>query len=130
MSITDPIADFVVALKNASLSRKTEIIVTFSNMKMGILQVLKKEGFIDDYTSKKEGNKNNITVKLKYFGSEPAIRDAKKVSKISKKVYVGKDAMPAREGNRIWIISTSQGIITSDECKEKDIGGELLCYVE
>lgn len=130
MSITDPIANFVVALKNASFSRKAEIVVSFSNMKMGILQTLKKEGFIEDYASKKEDKKSNIIIKLKYFGIEPAIRDAKKVSKISKKVYVGKDTMPVREGNRVWIISTSKGIMTSDECKEKGIGGELLFYVE
>lgn len=130
MSITDPIADFVVALKNASLSRRAEIVVAFSNVKMGILEVLKKEGFIEDYASKKEGKKSNITIKLKYFGSESAIRDAKRVSKISKKVYVGKDTMPLREGNRIWVVSTSKGIMTSDECKTKGIGGEILCYVE
>jgi small subunit ribosomal protein S8 len=130
MSITDPIADFVVALKNASFSHRTEIVIAFSNMKMGILEVLKKEGFIADYASKKEGKKSNITIKLKYYGSEPAIKDAKRVSKISKKVYVGKDTMPLREGNRIWIMSTSQGIMTSDAGKEKGIGGELLCYVE
>ncbi len=130
MGVTDPIADFVVALKNASFSHRAEMVVAFSNMKIAILQALKKEGFIEDYTSKKEDKKSNITIKLKYFGTEPAIKDAKKVSKISKKVYVGKDTVPAREGNRVWIISTSKGIMTSDECKEKGIGGELLCYVE
>jgi small subunit ribosomal protein S8 len=130
MSVTDPIADFVVAFKNASFSHRAEIVTPFSNMKMGILEVLKKEGFIEDYVSKKEGKKSNITIKLRYFGSEPAVRDAKRVSKISKKVYIGKDAMPLREGNRIWIVSTSQGIMTATESKEKGIGGEILCYVE
>ncbi len=130
MSITDPIADFVVTLRNASCSRKAEIVVAFSNMKMAILQTLKKEGFIEDFSSKKDGKKNDIVIKLKYFGSEPAIRDAKKVSRISKKNYVGKDTMPLTEGNRVWIISTSKGIMTSNECKEKGIGGELLLYVE
>jgi len=130
MSVTDSVADLMVALKNASLSRKAEIIITFSKLRMGILEVLKKEGFIEDYASKKDGKKNNIAVKLRYFGNEPGIRDAKRVSKISKKVYVKRDAMPAREINRVWIISTSQGVMTSDEGKEKGIGGELLCYVE
>jgi len=130
MSITDPIADFVVALRNASCSRRSEVVVPFSSVKMGILQVLKKEGFIEDYSSKKDGKKNNIVVKLRYFGNEPAIKDAKKISRISRKIYVGKDTMPLTEGNRVLIISTSKGIMTADGCKEKGIGGELLFYVE
>lgn len=130
MSVTDPIADFLVALKNASFSRKGEVVVAFSNVKAGILQVLKKEGFIEDYMTKKEGKKSNIVVKLRYFGSEPAVREAKRASKISRKVYVGKNTMPLKEGNRIWIVSTSKGIMTSNECMEKGVGGELLCYFE
>ena len=130
MSITDPIADFLVALKSSSVTNKAEVVTPFSNLKFDILKVLKKEGFVEDYIVKSEGKKNNIVVKLKYFDKEPAIKDAKKVTKISKRVYMQRGEVPLSERNRIWVISTSQGIMTTDESKEKGLGGEVLCYVE
>ena len=130
MSVTDSIADFIVALRNASVSHKIEAITRFSNFKVDILKVLKKEGFIEDYTTQNENKKGNIVIKLRYFGTEPAIRDAKKVSKVSKRAYVSKDKIPPKEGNRVWILSTSQGIMTADESRGKGIGGEVLFYVE
>ena len=129
MSITDSIADFIIALKNSSVTRRVEIVTPFSKLKLDILKVLKKEGFIEDYTHN-EGKKRNIVVKLKYYGNEPAIKDAKKISKVSLRVYVNKDEMPQKVGNRVWIISTSNGIMTADESREKNVGGELLFYVE
>lgn len=130
MSISDAVADLLVALKNSSVTHKAEIVTAYSNFKEGILKVLKKEGFIEEYTVNKEDKKSNIVIKLKYFGTEPAIRDIKKVSKITKRVYVRKDKVPVREGNRVWIISTSKGIMTADEGKEKGLGGEVVFYVE
>jgi len=129
MSITDSIADFIIALKNSSVTRRVEIVTPFSKLKLDILKVLKKEGFVEDYTHN-EGKKRNIVVKLKYYGNEPAIKDAKKISKVSLRVYVNKDEMPQKVGNRVWIISTSNGIMTADESREKNVGGELLFYVE
>jgi small subunit ribosomal protein S8 len=129
MSITDSVADFVVALKNSSLTGKIDVITPFSNLKLDILKVLKKEGFIEDYTHNK-GKKANIVVKLKYYADEPAIKDTKKMSKGSRRIYVGKDEIPEKEGNRIWLISTSKGILTGEECREKGVGGELLFYIE
>lgn len=130
MSVSDSVADFLVALKNSSVTHKLEIIIAFSNFKVDILKVLKKEGFVEDYATQTEGKKSNIVVKLKYFGNEPAIKDVKKVSKISNRRYVRKDKIPTREGNRVWVISTSKGLMTTDESREKGIGGELLFYVE
>lgn len=130
MSITDSLADFLVALKNSYSAHKIEMVTAFSKLKADILKVLKKEGFIEDYTVKKESKKSDIIVKLKYFGSEPAVKDAKKISKISRRIYVNKDEIPSTEGNRVWIVSTSQGVMTSNESREKGIGGELLFYVE
>ncbi len=129
MSITDSIADFIIALKNSSVTRRVEVVTPFSKLKLDILKVLKKEGFIEDYTHN-EGKKRNIVVKLKYYGNEPGIKDAKKISKVSRRVYVSKDEIPQKVGNRVWIISTSNGIMTADESREKNVGGELLFYVE
>ncbi len=129
MSITDPIADLIVALKNASVTRRVEVVTPFSNLKLDILKVLKKEGFVEDYIHNK-GKKEDIVVKLKYYGSEPAIKDAKKMSKVSRKMYVSKDEIPRREGNKLWVLSTSKGVMTADESREKGIGGEVLFYVE
>lgn len=130
MSITDPVADLIVALKNSSVTRRAEMVTAFSNFKIDILKVLKKEGFIEDYTAQNEGKKGNIVVKLRYYGAEPAIKDAKKISKVSKRIYVSKDEMPPKAGNRVWIISTSKGVMTADDSREKGMGGELLFYVE
>ncbi len=130
MSVSDSIADFLVTLKNSSVTHKLEIVTAFSNFKVDILKVLKKEGFVEDYATQTEGKKSNIVVKLKYFGNEPAIKDVKKVSKISNRRYVRKDKIPSREGNRVWVVSTSKGLMTTDESREKGIGGELLFYVE
>lgn len=129
MNITDSIADFLVALKNSSVIHKVEVVTHFSKFKLDILKVLKKEGFVEDYTYN-EKEKRDIVVKLKYYGNEPAIKDVKKISKVSRRVYVNKDKMSPIAGNRIWIISTSNGIMMADEGREKGIGGELLFYVE
>lgn len=129
MSISDPIADLLIALKNSSLVGKEEMIVPFSKLKKDILEALKKAKFIDDYTHNKSG-KPTITIKLKYYDKEPAIKDVRRISKISRRKYIGKDEIPSKEGNRMWLLSTSQGILTGEECKEKGLGGELLCYFE
>lgn len=129
MSVNDSIADFIVALKNSSVTRKVEVVTPFSKLKLDILKVLKKEGFVEDYTHD-EGKKRNIVAKLKYYGNEPAIKDVKRTSKVSRRLYMNKDEIPPREGNRVWVVSTSKGIMTTDECRQKSIGGELLFYVE
>jgi small subunit ribosomal protein S8 len=129
MSVSDPVADLLVALKNASLVGREEIIVSFSNLRKNILNALKKEKFIEDYTHNK-GKKPTLTVKLKYHNEAPAIRDVKRISKVSRKRYVGKDEIPSIEGNRMWLLSTSKGVLTGEECKKEGIGGELLCYFE
>lgn len=126
MSITDPIADFLVSLRNSSLRGKGNVITPFSKLKISILRILKAEGFIDDYILQED----KIIIKLKYYDREPAIRNVKRVSKPSWRIYVGKDQMPEEEGNRVWIVSTSEGIMNSKECNKNGIGGELICYVE
>ena len=133
MSVNDPIADFLVVLKNASLVGKEEVVTPFSKFKLNILEVLKKEGFIENYThdkNKKNNKDNNITVKLRYHEKQPIIKDAKRVSRVGRRVYMNKYSMPDRQGNRVWFVSTSKGIFTALECKEKGIGGEILCYFE
>ena len=127
MSVSDPIADFLTHLRNSSLVGKEDIMTDFSEMKVGILQVLKDEGFIEDYTVSKE--KKSIRVSLKYNNGESVILGIKRISKPSLRVYVGKDKIPeVYEDAGIAIISTSQGILTSEACRERGIGGEVICY--
>ncbi|HIE44412.1 MAG TPA: 30S ribosomal protein S8 [Candidatus Omnitrophica bacterium] len=130
MSVSDPIADLLVSLKNASHAGRLEVVTSISKFKLSILKVLKQEGFIDDYRNT-GGKKANIVIRLKFYDREPAIRDVRRISKPGRRVYVEKDEIPTSLGsNRVWIMSTSQGILTGEESSKRGVGGELICYVE
>lgn len=133
MNMQDPISDLLTQIRNACLSKKDYIIVFSSNIRVAIIDLLKKECFIDDYvmiTSNKKIPK--IKVFLKYYGNKiPVIRRIVRVSKSSSRVYCKKDALPkVLNGFGIAILSTSVGLLTDDEARKKGHGGEILCTVE
>jgi len=129
MSVTDPIADFLTHLRNSSQVGKEEITTPSSKIKVNILQLLKKEGFIEDYSVSEE-KKGNVKVKLKYHNGKSVISGIRRISKPSLRVYVGKDELPEVYGGiGTAVISTSQGILTSEVCREKGFGGEVICYI-
>ena len=129
--ITDPIADFCTRIRNGYSSNKRWIDIPSSILKKRISLVLKEEGYIDNFVFvKKDSNKEDIRIYLRYENSTPAITSIQKISKPGKRVYVGCSEIPrVLNGLGISIISTSKGVLSSKVARELKIGGELLCNI-
>jgi len=125
----DVIADSFVAIKNASKRKMQTVNVIKSNMMEEILKILKREGYILDYYESPEV-KYKFVVKLKYYNGKSVIQEIKKVSKLSRRIYVGVDNIPTVKNNYgIAILTTSKGILTNKEAKILNVGGEVICYI-
>lgn len=131
MAMSDPIADALTRIRNASNQRHDMVNVPLSKLKVDMIKILKENGFIMDYKITGEGVHKNICVSLKYTSDDlPVIEGIKRVSKPGRRVYVGKEEIPKVMGGMgIAILSTSQGLLTDREAKTKGSGGEVLCYV-
>lgn len=129
--MTDPIADMLTRIRNAFMAGHDHVEIPGSVIKGEIARVLTEEGYIESYEITEEGVKKNITIKLKYgHDGKAAIGEIKRISKPSRRVYVGKDDIPrVRGGMGISILSTSSGIMTGVAARSKSIGGEILCTV-
>lgn len=128
----DPIADMLTIIRNGVRAKKKEVkIRQVSNLKKEILQILKREGFIEDFQVFEAKNGGEIIVNLKYGpDGQSAITDLERISKPSRRVYVSKDEIPwVKNGLGIAIISTSKGLLTDKEARKLKIGGELLLTV-
>ncbi len=122
--VTDPISDLLVRLYNASLVRKEEISLPFSSIKLAIAQVLAREGYVGPVES---GKKAALTIPLNYRDGKPAIQGIKRISKPSRRMYMGvRDIRSVKQGYGLLILSTPQGIMTGKEAREKRVGGEAL----
>lgn len=130
MSMTDPIADMLTRIRNAMMVRHKEVEVPASKLKRALLEILKREGYIKDFSASTEGARV-IKVQLKPgSGGKSVITDIKRISKPGKRVYVNKGEIPAVLGGLgIAIISTSKGLITDKEARKQGVGGELVCTV-
>lgn len=121
--VTDPISDFLVRLKNASMVRKEVVVVPFSAMKLAIAQVLNKEGYI----SGAQKQENTLSVQLSYANGRPAISGVKRISKPSRRLYMGvRDIKPVKRGYGLIVLSTPNGIVSGKEAKVNRVGGEVL----
>jgi len=126
--MTDPIADMLTRIRNASKVKKTEVDLPFSKIKEKIAQTLVKENYL---TSAEliEGGKI-LRLKIKYNDQQPVISHLKRISKPGCRVYVSQDKIPqVLNGYGIAILSTSSGIMTNKEARQKKIGGELVCEI-
>lgn len=127
---TDPIADFLTAIRNANTARKTDVTVPSSKIKVEIARVLKAEGFIDDYAVQEDTKQGLITVTLRYVDRERIIKSIKRVSKPGRRIYLGKAEIPRVLGGLgISILSTPRGVLTDREAKRAGVGGEILAQV-
>jgi small subunit ribosomal protein S8 len=123
----DTIGDMLTRIRNALLVKKPEVKVPYSKINLKIAEILKKEGFINDYS---QPDKTGIIIILKYIKNKPAITHIKRISKLSRRIYLKKEEIkPVLQGLGIAIISTSQGIITDKEARKRRIGGEVICEV-
>ncbi len=130
MSRTDPVADSLVILKNATMVKKEEVVWPYSKLLLGVCQILKDEGYIENFRKIDEGKKNFIKVYLKYRDKKSAITQVRKISKLSRRVYVSKDKVPyVLNGKGLAVISTSKGLLTDSEARKEKVGGEVLFYV-
>lgn len=130
MYVTDPIADFLTRIRNAIQAKHDVVDIPASKEKIEIARILKEEGFIRDYLVAGEGKKT-ITIVLKYGpNNERVISGLKRISKPGKRVYAKVDEVPrVLNGLGIAVISSSEGILTDKQARQKHVGGEVLAYV-
>ena len=123
MAITDPIADMLTRIRNATMLDRGQVIVPTSKVKMEILKVLKKEHYITDFKAEYEGNVIQVDLNNE-------ITKLIRVSKPGRRVYTPKDSIPTvLQGRGLIVISTSRGIMTGKEAKKQGLGGEIICKV-
>lgn len=131
MASTDFIGDFLTMIRNGSRARKEKLTAPTSRVTTQIAQLLKEEGFIENYKCFSEGEKNYIRIHLKYMrGRQAAIQGIRRVSKPGRRIYVGAHEVPRVLGGLgVSMVSTSKGILVDREAKKTGVGGELICKV-
>ena len=130
MSMTDPIADMLVRIRNAAAVGKQTVKMPSSRTKVAIANVLKDEGYIGELRVTENGAKAELEIVLKYYEGKPVIETLKRVSRSGLRQYRGKDALPKVLGGLgVAIISTSKGIMTDARARQEGVGGEVLCFV-
>lgn len=129
MSMQDTVADMLTRIRNAQSAKHKEVKVKFSKLNASIAHVLKTEGYIADYHIAKEGQHNEITVKLKYYEEKSVIARIKRISKPGLRVYSSCDDIAEVPGFGIRILSTPKGVMSHAEAKKLRVGGEVLCEV-
>jgi len=131
MSMTDPIADMLTRIRNALSAGKVEVSMPQSKQKQAIAQVLKDEGFINDFSVAENDGKPTLVIKLKYYEGKPVIDRIKRVSRPGLRIYKGSKELPRVMGGLgIAIISTSAGLMSDRAARKAGHGGEVLCYVQ
>jgi small subunit ribosomal protein S8 len=127
--MTDPIADMLTRIRNAQQSRKKRVLVPYSRVKFAVAEILKNQGYVEAIAVE-EGMPRMLALDLKYAGNTPAITSITRESTPGHRVYRKSTELPkVLNGFGIAIVSTSRGIMTAKEAKEKGVGGEVLCLV-
>jgi small subunit ribosomal protein S8 len=131
MSVNDPIGDMLTRIRNACMARHTVVTMPASKMKLAIADILKREGFIKDYTLIEGQPFNTISITLKYSSDRrPAITGLRRVSKPGLRIYTKRDEIPrVRGGMGLSILSTPKGVLAGHDAWRQQVGGEVLCYV-
>ena len=130
MPVTDPIADYLTRVRNASKARKVRVEIPSSKMKISLSDILKSRGYIVDYEVIEDTKQNKINILLKYKDGLPAISGLKKISKPGLRVYKKSTEMPrVLNGLGTAVISTSKGLLTDKEARQQLQGGEVVCYI-
>lgn len=131
MSVTDPIADMLTKIRNASLAKFEKVDIPTSKLKLEIIKILKNEGYVKTFKKITQGNRSQIRIFLKYDNQmQPVIQGIKRLSKPGRRVYSGYKTMPrVLNGYGVLIVTTSLGVTTGKKATEKQVGGELVCSV-
>jgi small subunit ribosomal protein S8 len=130
MSMTDPIADMLTRIRNAQQVEKVAVAMPSSKLKVAIAQVLKDEGYIEDFAVRSADGKSQLDIALKYYAGRPVIERIERVSKPGLRVYKGAGDLPrVMNGLGIAIVSTPKGVMTDRKARVSNVGGEVLCLV-
>ena len=130
MAVTDPIADLLTKLRNASRAGHAQVDVSASRLKVHLLEILKREGFIRSFQPMQAGARKEVRVYLKFIGRRPILTQAVRISKPALRKYVGAASLPkVISGRGIAVLSTSRGLMTDAEARQQRVGGEVLCHV-
>ena len=130
MSLTDPIGDMIVRIKNAQMRNHKKVELPSSNFKAKIAEILKSEGFIIDYKINMKNNKPVLLINLKYHSGNPVIATIERVSKPGRRIFSRAESLPKiNNGLGIAIISTPKGVMTDIDARKQKIGGEIICKV-
>lgn len=128
MSMTDPIADMFTRIRNAAALGRTTVIVPYSKLKEAVAGVLKAEGYLDSLTVEKDGR--TLTLELSKTGDDITLEGIDRASKPGRRIYLAAGELPkVREGIGVAIVSTSRGVMTAKEARQKKLGGELMAEV-
>lgn len=129
--MNDPLGDMLTRIRNAQMRSRSKVSTPGSRLRGNVLEVLKQEGYIRDYSSTDYGNgRTEFEIELKYYEGEPVIRKIERVSKPGRRVYSAVSSMPrVANGLGITIISTPRGVMADHNAREQNVGGEVLCRV-
>ena len=131
MTLMDPIGDMFTRIRNGQMRKLITIDVPASNFRLKILEVLKTEGYINNYfIEKKENNKKNLKVDLKYYEGVPVIKEIKRISKPGRRIYSKAVSIPKiQNGLGLAILSTPKGVMSDNEARKNNLGGEIICRI-
>lgn len=130
MSMSDPIADMLTRIRNGQSAEKMSVAMPSSTLKVAIANVLKDEGYIEDFAVRDESGKATLEVRLKYYAGRPVIEKIERISRPGLRIYKGRDELPkVMNGLGVAIVSTSKGVMTDRKARTTGVGGEVLCVV-
>jgi small subunit ribosomal protein S8 len=130
MAMTDPLGDMLTRIRNGQQARKDSILTPASNLRVRVLDVLQREGYIRGYAEEELAGQRGLRIELKYFEGQPAIQHLARVSKPGRRVYSGAQELPRiRNGLGTIIVSTPRGVLSDAEARDQNVGGEVLAEV-
>ncbi len=131
MSLSDPLGDMLMRIRNGQQARKDTIVSPASKLRAHVLDVLQREGYIRGYSETDLGpGRREIRIELKYYEGDPVIRSIQRVSKPGRRYYSGVSELPrVQNGLGITIVSTPKGVLSDAEARDQNVGGEVLCTV-
>ena len=130
MAVTDPLGDLLTRIRNGQRAKKDSVLTPASKLRVRVLDVLQREGYIRGYSEEQMGPAAGIRIELKYFEGQPAIKHVARVSKPGRRIYSGAQDLPrVRNGLGITIVSTPRGVLSDAEAREQNVGGEVLAEV-
>ena len=130
MAVTDPLGDLLTRIRNGQRAKKDSVLSPASKLRVRVLDVLQREGYIRGYSEEQMGPAAGVRIELKYFEGQPAIKHVARVSKPGRRVYSGSQELPRiMNGLGITIVSTPNGVLSDAEAREQNVGGEVLAEV-